>query len=492
MATAASVASRPLQATGISGLDDVLEGGLVTGDLYAIEGDTGAGKTTLCLQFLLAGAAAGEPCLLVTLAESAADLRAMAQSHGWSLDGIEIVELSAADQQLSGDGHYTMFHPSEVELNETTRAILGAAERVKPTRAVLDSVGELRLMAQSPLRYRRQALALKQVFKREQCTLLMIDDPRAENPEMAIGSIASGIISLHRETTDYGAFSRRIQVVKMRGRAVREGFHDFRIRRGGLVVFPRLVAAEHVTSYARESIKSGVTGIDQLLGGGLARGTSTLFLGPAGTGKSSLAAQYARAAATRGDHAAIFLFDENVATFLERSAGLGFDAKPLVDKGKLELRQVDPAELSPGEFAHLVRGVVDANDTRVVVIDSLTGYLNAMPNEKLLALHLHELLSYLGRQGVTTILILAQHGLVGTGSAAPVDASYLADAVVLLRFFEAHGTVRIAISVVKKRTGAHERTIRELRLDQGTVTIGEPITEFEGILTGAPWRRRVD
>ncbi|HWC73369.1 MAG TPA: ATPase domain-containing protein [Gemmatimonadales bacterium] len=486
MATA--LETRRLQATGVPGFDDVLSGGFVPGDLYAIEGDTGAGKTTLCLQFLISGAAQGEKCLMVTLSESAADVRAMAKAHGWSLEGIEIVELSAASEQISQGGHYTMFHPSEVELNEATRAIIAAAERVKPTRAVLDSVGELRLLAQSPLRYRRQALALRQFFKRAGCTLLMIDDPRSENIEMAIGSIASGIISLHRETTDYGAFRRRLQVVKMRGREVREGLHDFRIRHGGLDVFPRLVAAEHTTSYARESVKSGITGIDDLLGGGLARGTSTLFLGPAGTGKSSLAAQYARAATARGDHAAIFLFDENIATFLERSAGLGFDAEEVVRKGKLTLRQIDPAELSPGELAHYVRTVVEEHDTRVVVIDSLTGYLNAMPNEHLLALHLHELLTYLAQQGVTTILVMAQHGLIGNERGAPLDASYLADAVVLLRFFEADGAVRIAISVMKKRTGVHERTIRELRFDRGAITIGEPIRGFVGVLGGTPHR----
>jgi circadian clock protein KaiC len=283
----------------------------------------------------------------------------------------------------------------------------------------------------------------------------------------------------------YGAFRRRLQIVKMRGRAVREGYHDFRIRQGGLEVYPRLIAAEHLTSYARESIRSGLEGMDALLGGGLARGTSTLFLGPAGTGKSSLAVQYARAAAARGDHAAIFLFDESIATFYERSKGLGFDAKPLVEQGKMTLRQVDPAELSPGEFTHYVRSVVEQNDIRVLVIDSLTGYLNAMPNEKLLALYLHELLTYLGQQGVTTIMVLAQHGLVGA-EGSPVDASYLADAVVLLRFFEVDGSVRIAISVMKKRTGPHERTIRELRLDRGAVAVGEPIQGLVGVLTGTP------
>lgn len=476
-----------LLSTGIAGLDDLLHGGLAAGGLYSVEGDTGAGKTTLCLQFLLQGKAEGERSLIVTLSESGAELRAMARSHGWDLTGIEIVELIGSEQSLSRDGHYTMFHPSEVELTETTRAILDAAERINPTRVVLDSIGELRMLAQSPLRYRRQILALKNFFSEKGVTVLMVDDPRAEISDLAIASIASGIITLDREATEYGAFRRRVQVLKMRARQVREGYHDCRIRRGGLEVFPRLVAAEHTSSYARESIKSGLTALDNLLGGGLARGTSSLFLGPAGTGKSTLASQYARAAAERGDHAAIFLFDESIATFLERSAGLGFDVKPLVAAAKLTLRQIDPAELSPGELAAYVRETVEKFDTRVVVIDSLTGYLNAMPSERLLALHLHELLSFLGGQGVTTILVMAQHGLlVPERAMSTLDASYLADSVVLLRFFEADAEVCIAISVMKKRTGEHERTIRELSFRNGRLTIGEPVTGFVGVLSGTP------
>jgi len=475
-----------LLSTGITGLDDILHGGLAEPGLYAIEGDTGAGKTTLCLQFLLAGVKAGERVLLVTLSESTADLRAMAASHGWNLDGIDILELTASAESLSADANYTMFHPSEVELIETTRAILEAAERIKPSRVVLDSVGELRLLAQSPLRYRRQILALKNFFSRARCTMMMVDDPRADNPELAIASIASGIITLDRDATEYGAFRRRLQVLKMRGREVREGFHDCRIRRGGIEVYPRLIASEHSTSYARESIKSGVTALDKLLGGGLARGTSSLFLGPAGTGKSTLAAQYARAAAERSEHASVFLFDESIGTFLERSAGLGFDVKHVVDSGKLVLRQVDPAELAPGEFAHLVRTEVEQHRSRIVVIDSLTGYLNAMPSERLLTLHLHELLSYLGLQGVTTIMVMAQHGLVGAGGEAPVDTSYLADTVLLLRYFEQRGAVSTALSVIKKRTGMHERTIRELRFENGRIDVGEPITDFAGVLSGIP------
>ena len=486
-----------LLSTGIAGLDDVLHGGLATGGLYSVEGDTGAGKTTLCLQFLLAGVARGERCLFVTLSESAGELRSMARSHGWDLDRIEVLELIAPEKSLERERHYTMFHPAEVELTETTRAILEAAERIKPTRVVLDSVGELRMLAQSSLRYRREIVALKQALTGKDMTVVMVDDPRSEVPDLAIASIASGIITLDRDATEYGAFRRRLQVLKMRGRQVREGFHDFRIRSGGLEVYPRLVASEHVTSYARESIKSGLTGLDSLLGGGLARGTSSLFLGPAGTGKSSLAAQYARAAAARGEHAAVFLFDESIATFVERSRGLGFDVMPLIEAGKLAVRQVDPAELSPGELAFYIRHMVEEFDTRVVVIDSLTGYLNAMPSEKLLALHLHELLTYLGTKGITTILLMAQHGLIGDNTATPIDASYLADTVLLLRFFETRGEVAIALSVIKKRTGVHERSIRELKFEQGAIKIGEPIREFFGVLSGTPqlasgtgWGRR--
>jgi circadian clock protein KaiC len=484
--TAAKADMPRLLSTGIAGLDDILHGGLAEAGLYAVEGDTGAGKTTLCLQFLMEGVRKGEPALLVTLSESAADLRFMAHSHGWDLTGVEILELTATTESLSPESNYTMFHPAEVELTEVTRRIVEAADRVKPRRVVLDSVGELRMVAQSPLRYRRQIIALKDYFTKDRCTILMVDDPRSENVEMAIASIASGIITLERSPTDYGVFRRRLQVLKMRGRKVREGFHDCRIRSGGIEVYPRLVAAEHSQSYARESIKSGVAGLDDLLGGGLARGTSSLFLGPAGTGKSSLAAQYARAAAARGEHAAIFLFEESLATFYERSAGLGFDVRPLCESGMLTLRQIDPAELAPGEFASFVRATVEQRDTRIVVIDGLTGYLNAMLREKLLTLHLHELLSYLGGRGVTTIMVMAQHGLLEGSGENPVDASYLSDTVLLLRFFEARGGVRIATSVIKKRTGPHERTIREMRFDNGRITIGEPIQDFLGVLSGNP------
>ncbi|MFN2572535.1 MAG: ATPase domain-containing protein [Gemmatimonadales bacterium] len=481
-----TAAQETLQSTGIAGLDDILYGGLAAGGLYAIEGDTGAGKTTLSMQFLLAGVQQDEQVLYVTMSETAAELQMLATSHGWDLSGVHILELIATDQALSPDSQYMMFHPSEVELTETTRKILATADSIKPSRVVIDSVGELRLLAQSPLRHRRQVLALKHFFQKDGITVLMVDDPREENPELGIASIASGIITLDRKATEYGAFHRRLQVLKMRARAVREGYHDCRLRTGGIEVYPRLVAAEHRTSFARETIKSGVTQLDAMLGGGLARGTSSLFLGPAGTGKSSLAAQYAREAAMRGEHAAIFLFDESIPTFVERSAGLGFDVQPLMDDGRLTVRQVDPAELSAGEFASYVRATVEKHGTRVIVIDSLTGYLNSMPSERQLVLHLHELLTYLGAQGVSTIMLMAQHGLIGADDRSPIDASYLADTVLLLRFFEARGKVSTAISVIKKRTGQHERTIRELSFDGGKIGVGEPITSLTGVLTGNP------
>lgn len=472
--------------TGIDGLDDVLRGGLPPNRLYLLEGEPGSGKTTLALQFLFEGVKRGQRCVFVTLSESEEELGASAQSHGWSLEGITVVEIIASEENLKPDSRYTMFHPSEVELGETIRTVLAEAERTKPARLVFDSLSELRLLAQSPLRYRRQILALKQFFSRQQCTVLLIDDKTGEGSDMHLHSISHGVISLERLTPEYGPMRRRLQVLKLRGRDFQTGYHDCQIQRGGVEVYPRLVAAEHKGAFASEAVKSGLEALDALLGGGLARGTSTLILGAAGTGKSTVASQYAVAAATRGEHASIFLFDETAATFLERSSGLGMDVQPLMSQGRLSLRQVDPAELSPGEFSHIVRRQVGREESRIVVIDSLNGYLNAMPSERFLTLHLHELLTFLGQQGVTTLLIMAQHGLVGGSLKVPVDASYLADTVLLMRYFEAAGEVRQAISVIKKRTGKHERTIRELRFGDKGIVIGEPLREFQGVLTGAP------
>ena len=487
----AKQSSPALVATGIEGLDDVLRGGLVPNRLYLVEGTPGSGKTTLALQFLLHGIANGERCMLVTLSETADELRATAESHGWKLDGIELMEIIASEDSLKPDARFTMYHPSEVELGETTKSVLAESARVKPDRLVVDSLSEFRLLAENSLRYRRQILALKQFFGRQNTTVIFVDDRTSELKDMNLHSLAHGVISLERETSEYGTVRRRLSISKMRGRAFREGFHDFTIRTGGLDIFPRLVASEHRVGYESGTIPSGLAPLDSLLGGGLAKASSTLIIGPAGTGKSTIATQYAVAAAARGEHTSIFLFDESLTTFRARSEGLGFPVDALLDRGQILARQLDPAELSPGEFAHTVRRTADEHKSTLIVIDSLNGYLNAMPNERFLVLHLHELLAYLSQRGVTTLLLMAQHGLVGADPQSPVEASYLADIVMLLRYFESLGEVRKAISVIKKRIGKHERTIRELKFDNG-LNIGEPIRDFHGVLTGHPTLVRKD
>lgn len=479
----------PLVSTGIAGFDHVLGGGFTADRMYLIEGDPGAGKTTLALSYLLEGASRGEPVLYVTLSETKHELIAVARSHGWSLDNVHLLELVTSEESLSSDAQLTMFHPSEVELSETTQAVLAEVERLKPRRVVFDSLSEMRLLAQNPLRYRRQILALKQFFTGRNCTVLLLDDRTSEMTDLHLQSIAHGVISLQQLAPEYGAERRRLRVIKLRGVRYQGGFHDFIIQRGGLKVFPRLVAAQHHHSFARTALKSGISELDALLGGGLDRGTSTLIVGPAGCGKTTLASQYAVAATLQGECAAIFTFDETLGTLRTRceSIGIPFDAQ--IDTGRLFVQQVDPAELSPGEFVHVVRQAVEpesGDGVRVVVIDSLNGYLNAMPEERNLIIQLHELLTYLAQQGVITLLLVAQHGLLGSGMSSPVDASYLADAVILMRFFEAKGRVRKAISVIKKRTGGHEDTIRELRIDGHGLQVGAPLHEFQGILTGVP------
>ncbi len=485
--TATALRSENRVGTGISGLDDVLLGGFPRSHFYLIEGDPGAGKTTLGLQFLLQGRDQGENCLYVTLSETKRELNDIAASHGWSLDRINIYELGDTQDRLKPEHQYTVFHPAEVELTETTKRILDHVDKLQPARVVFDSLSELRLLAREDLRYRRQILGLKQFFAARDCTVLLLDDRterRGENSQLQ--SISHGVLLLERLGIDYGVPRRRLSVSKMRGAEFREGFHDFAILRGGLAVYPRLVAAEHTNGLDGEKpVPSGVGQLDTLLGGGLLRGTSALLMGPAGSGKSTLITQYALAEAKRGTRVACYIYEETRATFLARAQGLGLDVEPYIESGVIHLQQVDPAEMSPGEFAHRVRQAVESG-TRIIVIDSLNGYLNAMPSERHLLIHMHELLTYLGQQGVLTLLTVAQHGLVGGTLQVPVEVSYLADTVIMLRFFEAAAEVRQAISVVKKRHGQHERTIRELVFTSAGIRISEPLDQFQGVLTGTP------
>ena len=478
--------SLALAMTGVGGLDDILSGGLTPHRLYLIEGVPGSGKTTLALQFLLEGVRRGERVLYVTLSETEEELIAVAASHGWSIKDIAVRELVPSEDSLRPDDQYTMFHPSEVELSETTKTILQDVERIKPSRVVFDSLSELRLLAGNPLRYRRQILALKQFFSGRKSTVLLLDDMTSTSHDLQVQSIAHGVVRLEQLYPEYGGERRRLSVLKYRGVKFRGGYHDYVIKRGGLEAYPRLVASEHRSVPPTDKLPSGLAELDTLLGGGIERGTSTLIVGAAGTGKSSLAAQFVSAAAARGQSATLFIFDESINTLLSRCAGLGIDLRAHLDSGRVVVHQVDPANLSPGEFAHAIRRAVERDSASVVVIDSLNGYLNAMPGEKFLIIQLHEILTYLGNAGVATLVIGAHQGLIGAQMITPVDASYLADAVILMRYFEARGEVRQAISVIKKRGGAHERTIREFQMANGRIRVGEPLREFRGILTGVP------
>ncbi|RXT24352.1 circadian clock protein KaiC [Rhizobium leguminosarum] len=472
--------------TGVSGLDTILAGGLSPGHVFLLEGNPGAGKTTIALQFLIEGARVGERGLYITLSETDAELRAGAASHGMIIDGnIEVFEVVPPESLLDADQQQSLLYSSDLELGETTREIFAAFERIKPSRVVLDSLSEIRLLAQSSLRYRRQILALKHYFARQGATVLLLDDLTSDTLDKTVHSVVHGVIHLDELAPNYGSERRRLRVMKYRGQAFRGGYHDFTIQTGGVVVFPRLVAAEHRLNYVRDQLPSNIAELDLLLGGGLERGSSTLILGPAGTGKSTFSFQFLMAAIARGEKAAAFIFDEELGLLFARLKQLGIDLEGLRDEGLVHIEQLDAAELSPGEFAHRVRTCVDRSGAKTVIIDSINGYQASMPDENSLILHMHELLQYLNRQGANTFLTVAQHGLVGDMK-SPVDVTYLADTVILLRYFEAVGRVRRAVSVIKKRTGHHEDTIREYRIDAEGLTIGDPIVGFQGVLRGVP------
>jgi circadian clock protein KaiC len=472
--------------TGVEGLDEILAGGLRRSRVYLLEGSPGTGKTTVACQFLLAGAAAGERGLYITLSETETELRETARSHGWEFaDPVILFELVPPENLLDEDQQQSLLYSADLELGETTKRIFEIVERVNPQRVVIDSLSEIRLLAQSSLRYRRQILAIKHYFATRDVTVLMLDDLTSDTHDKTVHSVAHGVVRLEELAPDFGGERRRLRVIKYRGQKYRGGFHDFVIDTGGVRVFPRLVSSEHKSRFKREVLKSESPQLDSLLGGGIERGSSTLVLGPAGTGKSLLTLTFAVGAIRRGEKAAMFVFDEELGLLIERAKGLGIDIQTLIDSGDLFVTQVDAAELAPGEFAHLVRTCVDTQDARTVIIDSLNGYQAAMPEERQLILHMHELLQFLNRKGATTFLTVAQHGLVGD-MRAPVDVTYLADTVVLLRYFEAAGRVRRAISVIKKRTSAHEDTIREYRIHSGGISLGEPLTGFQGVLRGVP------
>ncbi|RAU39582.1 ATPase domain-containing protein [Pseudomonas sp. RIT411] len=479
--------SASIIATGNAGLDQVLRGGLPKDRLYLLEGTPGSGKTTLGLQFLFEGVRQGESVLYITLSETSEELRCVAESHGWSLDGVHLFELSAADAVLGGAQEQTILHPWESELGDTIELIQARVDELQPRRLVFDSLSEMRLLAQDPLRYRRQVLALKQFFAGRGLTVLLVDDLTASGGERDnhLHSLCHGVLTLERLTLDFGAARRRLQIQKLRGVDFIAGYHDFVLRRGGLEIYPRMIAAGRYQDFAGQPVPSNIADMDALLHGGPLRGTSTLITGPAGTGKTTLALQYVTAACARGERCAVYEFDERIGTLLKRAESMGMPLHRYIDEGLLVVHQIDPAELSPGEFAWRVRRDVDENDCRLLVMDSLNGYLAAMPQEQHLILQMHELLSYLSQSGVVTFLINPQHGLVGTMTSS-LDISYIADTVVLIRFFEAQGRLRKAISILKHRGGGHEDAIRELRIDTRGIRVGQPLVDFRGVLTGTP------
>jgi circadian clock protein KaiC len=469
--------------TGIAGLDYILKGGLPKNRLHLIEGSPGTGKTTLGLQFLLEGQRLGEEGLYVTLSETREELLAVASSHGWSLDGLAIQDLTESGDSLTDNSRYTVFHPSEVELDETTRAILKEVERINPVRVVFDSLSEMRMLANDSLRFRRQVLALKQYFLTRNCTVLLLDDRTSQAPGRQLESVAHGVLNLDYVPVEYGRQRHAMRVVKMRGVSFQSGYHDFNIETGGILVFPRL-SPEKKVAVKEGTLGSGQANLDELIGG-LHYGTSTILIGPAGVGKSTLSMMYASSAVEHGERAAVYLFDEGPETLYKRTTALGMNIEGHVKEGRMALRQIQLAELTPGELSYMVSREVEDNGARVVIIDSVNGYMMATPQERFLTMQFHELLAYLNRNGVLTILVVGQYGLVGSMQ-TPIDMSYLADSVVLMRYFEAEGKVRQAISILKKRTGDHERTIREYRIGPGGLQLGEPLTDFHGVLTGVP------
>jgi circadian clock protein KaiC len=471
--------------TGITGLDRILAGGLPPDRIYLLEGSPGTGKTTLALQFLLEGRAQGEKALYVTLSETEDELRQVAESHGWSLDGINLYELNAAEGRLKPEEEYTVFRPEDVELTEMIEVVYAEVEQVKPSRVVFDSLSEMRLLAREPLRYRRQMLALKQFFTGRHCTVLLLDETNATDRDLQLQSISHGVISLERRDQEYGPARRRLSVVKLRGATFQEGYHDYTIVKGGLRVFPRLVAADHRAQHDVSRFESGIAELDELLGGGLYRGTSTLLIGPAGSGKSSIAGIYLRAATKRGEGAAVYLFEERRDIFLDRMAALGMDVRHAAETGEVKIQQIEATELSPGQFTDQLQQDVERG-ARLVIIDSLNGFQNAISSESALLAQMHEILGYLAEHGVLSILVLAQHGIIGSAMQTPIDISYLADTLILVRFFEFEGAVKRAISVIKHRKGAHEETIRAFELSAEGVRIGAPLQAFGGVLTGEP------
>jgi circadian clock protein KaiC len=487
-ATSTDSGDSAVDPTGIPGLDDVLRGGLPRGQLYLLEGSAGAGKTTLGLQFLLEGVRRGERVLWCTLSETEAQLVATAKSHGWDLAGVKIVNLTQASESTAmPDAGYSFFSPADIELNDIAKAILDLIESERPRRVVFDPFSDVRLLARDPLRYRRQVLQLREHLARLDATVLLIQEQGLEAPsDPAAEGVVHGIIGLYQHAPEYGRPRRRLRVHKLRGLNYREGFHDVVLRTGGLAVFPRLIAAEHALPPDRGIMSSGLTSLDNMLGGGLDRGTSLIIIGPSGAGKSTLSTQFACAAAARGERCTYYLFDETERAFRARAESLQMPLQRSNGAGGVEVRQIDPAEFSPGEFAHDARSAVEDRDTRLIVIDSINGFLTGMPDESHLPMHLHELLTYLALRNVVTILTLNQHGLVNTDAHAPVEVSYLADSTLLIRYFEAAGAVRRAASVLKRRFGAHEVLIRELKIGPPGIHLGQPLSDFRGVLTGQP------